>query len=334
MKCMLLYKSAPIETSPLRYMDIENPRISSKEVLIRVSACGVCHSNLHMIEGDWLDMGVPAKSPIVPGHEVTGTIEEVGAEVKDSHVGDKVGVQPLYDTCGTCEPCLTGRENVCDKAQITGETVDGGYAQLMKAVGTHVYELPGNLDPVSAAPLFCPGLTAYKAVTKVQPFPGKSVAIFGIGGVGHMAIQFAKLSGARVIGVSRSSDHLKLAKEVGADVTLSSEDRDFASAVGPVDSSIVFAPSDDYINMAVKSTKKGGRVIIGVRGNIHNFPFNREIVIKGTAIGTRIDMQNVLKIASQGLVRVKINVYNLSDANKVLLGLKKAQIQGRAVLVP
>ena len=334
MKCMLLEKPAFIETSPLKYTDVETPRIGSREVLLKVSACGVCHSNLHMIEGDWLDMGVPAKTPIVPGHEVTGTVEEVGTEVDNVTVGDKVGVQPLYDTCGTCEPCLTGRENICDKAKITGESVDGGYAEFMKAVGAHLYLLPANLDPVNAAPLFCPGLTAYKAVTKAEPSVSKTVAVFGIGGVGHMAIQFAKLSGARVIGVSRSSDHLTLAKEVGADVVVSLQDRDFVSIVGTVDSAIVFAPSDDYINVAVKSTKKGGTVIVGVRGNIHNFPFNREITVKGTAIGTRNDMQSVLRIASQGSVRAKINVFDLSEANTVLLNLKKAEVQGRAVLVP
>lgn len=145
MKCMLLHKPAPIETSPLKYTDVEIPRIGHREVLVKMSACGVCHSNLHMIEGDWLDMGVPAKSPIVPGHEVTGTVQEVGNEVRNITVGDKVGVQPLYDTCGICEPCLTGHENICDKAQITGETVDGGYAQYMKAVAAHVYTLPENL---------------------------------------------------------------------------------------------------------------------------------------------------------------------------------------------
>jgi len=318
----------------LRYSDVEIPRIGPGEVLIKVSACGVCHSNLHMIEGDWLDMGVPAKSPIVPGHEVTGTVDDVGKDVKNIVTGDKVGVQPLFDTCGICEPCLTGRENVCDKAQITGETVDGGYAQFMKAVGTHVYRLPDNLDLVGAAPLFCPGLTAYKAVAKAEPLPGKSLAVFGIGGVGHMVVQFAKLSGAKVIGVSRSNEHLRLAKEVGADAVVSSEERDFVRNIGQVDSSIVFAPSDEYVSMAAKATKKGGILIIGVRGDLRDFPFNKEITVKGSAIGTRIDMQNVLKIASQGLVHAKINVYDLSDANNVLLRLKKAEIYGRAVLVP
>ena len=318
----------------MRYGDVEIPRIGPGEVLIKVSACGVCHSNLHMIEGDWLDMGVPAKSPIVPGHEVTGTVDDVGKNVKNIVTGDKVGVQPLFDTCGICEPCLTGRENVCDKAQITGETVDGGYAQFMKAVGTHVYRLPDNLDLVGAAPLFCPGLTAYKAVAKAEPLPGKSLAVFGIGGVGHMVVQFAKLSGAKVIGVSRSNEHLRLAKEVGADAVVSSEERDFVRNIGQVDSSIVFAPSDEYVSMAAKATKKGGILIIGVRGDLRDFPFNKEITVKGSAIGTRIDMQNVLKIASQGLVHAKINVYDLSDANNVLLRLKKAEIYGRAVLVP
>jgi len=331
---MLLNKPAPIETSPLKYTEIEIPRIGPRELIIKVSACGVCHSNLHMVEGDWLDRGVPAKLPIVPGHEVTGTVEEIGNEVKSIVTGDKVGVQPLYDTCGTCEPCLTGRENICDKAQITGETVDGGYAQFMKAVEAHVYRLPDNLDLVDAAPLFCPGLTAYKAVTKAEPLPGKSLAVFGIGGVGHMVVQFAKLGGAKVIGVSRSSEHLRLAKEVGADAVVSSQEKDFVRNIGQVDSSIVFAPSDEYISMAAKATKKGGILVIGVRGNLRDFPFTKEITIKGTAIGTRFDMQNVLKIASQGLVHAKTDIYKLSEANNVLSRLKKAEIYGRAVLVP
>ena len=331
---MLLHKTASIETSPLKYSDVETPKIGPREILIKVSACGVCRSNLHMIEGDWLDMGVPAKYPIVPGHEVTGTVTEVGGEVKNIIVGDKVGVQPLFDTCGTCEPCITGHENICNNSQITGETVDGGYAQFMKAVGAHVYRLPDNLDPVNAAPLFCPGLTAYKAVTKAELQAGKSVAVFGIGGVGHLAIQFAKLNGARVIGVSRSSDHLRLAKEVGADAAVSSDEKDFTNLVGQVDSSIVFAPSEDFISLATKVTKKNGTLVIGVRANLPDFPFTKEIVVKGTAIGTRIDMQNVLKIASQGLINVRATAYNLSEANNALLKLKKSEIHGRAVLVP
>jgi propanol-preferring alcohol dehydrogenase len=204
----------------------------------------------------------------------------------------------------------------------------------MKAVAAHVYKLPNSLDPVNAAPLFCPGLTAYKAVAKAEPLAGKSIAIFGIGGVGHMAIQFAKLNGAKVIGISRGNDHLKLAKEVGADIAISPEQKDFASVVQQVDSSIVFAPSDDFLSMAVKATKKNGTLVIGVRANLRDFPFNKEITVKGTAIGTRIDMQNVLKIASQGLVQAKTTVYSLSDANDVLLKLKRGEIYGRAVLVP
>ena len=331
---MLLHKTAPIETSPLKYTDVETPKIGPKEVLIKVSACGVCRSNLHMIEGNWLDMGVPAKYPIVPGHEVTGTITQVGEQVSNIQKGDKVGVQPLYDTCNTCEPCITGHENICNNAQITGETVDGGYTQYMKAVANHVYKLPNNLDPVNAAPLFCPGLTAYKAVAKAEPQAGKSIAIFGIGGVGHMAIQFAKLNGANVIAISRGSDHLKLAKQVGADTTVSPDQKDYGGIVGQVDSSIVFAPSDDFLNMAVKATKKNGTLVIGVRANLQDFPFNKEITVKGTAIGTRIDMQNVLKIASQGLVQARATAYNLSDANNVLQKLKKSEINGRAVLIP
>jgi propanol-preferring alcohol dehydrogenase len=269
-----------------------------------------------MIEGDWIDMGVPAKLPIIPGHEVVGTIEEIGKNVKNLQIGERVGVQPLYNTCGECEYCLTGRENLCVNAKITGETVDGGYAEYMKAVAHHVYKIPDNLRDAS---------------------PGKIIGVFGVGGVGHMAIQFAKLSGAKVIAVSRNKDHLKIAEEVGAFQVISPLEEDVISAFkgfGFADASIVFAPSDEVIEQAIKVTKKGGVVVIGVRGNIRNFKFYTEHVIKGSVIGSRAEMQNVLKIASHGDLVVKVELHNLQEANEVLHKLKINEVKGRAVLIP
>ncbi len=337
MKAMLLYKPAPIETRPLRYEEVGMPDINDNEILMKVKACGVCRSNLHMIEGDWIDVGVPAKLPIIPGHEVVGIVEEVGKNVKNVHVGERVGVQPLYDTCDECEYCLSGRENLCIKAQITGETVDGGYAEYMKAVARHVYKVPDNLRDDEAAPLFCPGVTAYRAVKLSDAAPGKVIGIFGVGGVGHMAIQFAKLSGAKVIAISRSRDHLKIAEEVGAHYVVSPLEEDpikIFKNIGFADASIVFAPSDDAIQQAMRVTKKGGIIVIGVRGNIHNFKFYAEHVIKGSVIGSRAEMRAVLKIASQGDVKVKVEDHNLSEANEVLLKLKRNEVKGRAVLLP
>lgn len=337
MKAMLLYKPAPIETKPLRYEEVPIPTIGDGELLMKVKACGVCRSNLHMIEGDWIDMGVPAKLPIIPGHEVVGIIEEVGKGVKNLHVGERIGVQPLYDTCGECEYCLNGRENLCINAKITGETVDGGYAEYMKAVARHVYKIPDNLRDAEAAPLFCPGVTAFRAVKLSEANPGKIIGVFGVGGVGHLAIQFAKLSGAKVIAVSRNKDHLKIAEEVGAFQVVSPLEEDIVrtfKGLGFADASIVFAPSDDAIEQAIKVTKKGGIIVIGVRGNIRNFRFYTEHVIKGSVIGSRAEMQNVLKIASHGDVIVKVETHDLQEANEVLRKLKVNEVKGRAVLIP
>src|SRR5262249_47767989 len=152
--------------------------------------CGVCRSNLHMIEGDWVDGGVPAISPIVPGHEVTGVVAALGGGVDGFAEGDRVGVQPLWWTCEECEFCTSGREQLCHRRVITGEHVDGGYAEYMTANAAHAYPIPDALDLVEAAPLFCPGITAYGAVGHLDVGPGDTVAVFGLGGVGHMAVQF------------------------------------------------------------------------------------------------------------------------------------------------
>ena len=334
MKAALLYKPMKAEENPLKIEDLEMPKIGDDEVLIRITACGVCRSNLHMIEGDWLDLGVPAKLPIIPGHEIVGIVERVGKEVNNVKVGDRVGVQPLYYSCGSCEYCISGRENLCNMAEITGETVDGGYAQYMKAKAAHVYEVPGNLKDEEAAPLFCPGVTAYRAVMLSEISPSKSVAIFGIGGVGHLAVQFAKLYGAKVIAVSSDEKKLKIAKELGADVTISSKSDVVNQIVsmGYVDASIVFAPSDEAVFQATQVTKKAGIIVIGVRANLNDFRFAKEQIVKGSVIGTRLDMLNVLKIAEQGKLKVYYETFDLEEVNEALKKLKLREVRERAVL--
>ncbi len=337
MKGMLLYKPAPIETNPLLLEEMPTPVANRGEVLLKVSACGVCRSNLHMIEGDWLDWGVPAKSPLVPGHEVVGTLQEPGKDVSGLAAGDRVGVQPLFNTCGRCEYCRAGRENLCVKAEITGETINGGYAEYMKAVAAHTYKVPDNVEDAQAAPLFCPGVTAYRAVKMSEPRRGKRVAVFGVGGVGHLAVQFAKLEGMEVTAVSRNVDHLNLAEECGADRVISASEGYNAKNLGGselVEASIIFAPSDDAISQALKLTKRGGIIVVGVRGNIRDFTFGKEHIVKGSVIGTRADMQNVLRIAAEDKLNVKTQAYSLNDANAVLLKLKRNQVKGRAVLIP
>ncbi|MCW4032606.1 MAG: alcohol dehydrogenase catalytic domain-containing protein [Candidatus Bathyarchaeota archaeon] len=336
MKAILLDKPSKIEQNPLRYDKCEDPVPNDEEVLIKVQACGVCRSNLNVIEGVYSKLGIPSKSPIIPGHEVVGTIEEIGSNVANLAIGDKVGMQPLYSACGTCEYCLSGQEILCPSRLIVGETVDGGYAEYIKGNANFVYKIPDNLKDQEAAPLFCPGITAYRAVKKADLAMSKKVVIFGIGGVGHVAVQFAKLTGANVIAVSRNKKNLDLASKVGADIVLS-QDENLVSEMkklGYADSAIVFAPSQEAIDRAQRVTRPGGTIVLGVTGDINNLVFFFEKTIKGTAIGTRLDTREVLKIASEDKIKIITKAYPLEDASNVLLKLKNGEIEGRAVLVP
>ena len=335
MKAALLRQPKPVEEDPLSVEDVPVPEIGKRQVLIRVAACGVCRSNLHMIEGEWVMMGVPAKSPIIPGHEIVGTVVKYGDFVEAFKEGDRVGVQPLWSTCGRCEFCLTGREQICESKLITGEHIDGGYAEYMVANADHVYSLPDNLKDSEAAPLFCPGITAYGAVKKADLHVGKTVAVFGVGGVGHMVMQFASLYGADVIAACRSDQHMALAKELGASkvINVNRGDRDeWLRRIGPVDSSIVFAPSSELTQLAISVTKPGGTTVIGVWVNIGQLPVVKEQKVVGSVIGSRQDMKEVLKLASAGKIKAHCQEFELDRANEVLRMLKAGRIRARAVL--
>lgn len=337
MKAALLYKPAPAEKDPLIIEDLPVPEPKDGQVLVKVEACGVCRSNLHMIEGDWVKYGLPSKSPIIPGHEIVGKISEIGRGVEGLDIGQRVGIQPLWTACGRCEYCLKGFEHLCPSKKITGETVDGGYAEYILADWRYIYPIPDNLDPVEAAPLFCPGVTAYGAVLKAELKPGKRVAVFGIGGVGHMVVQIAKLYGAEVIAVSRSEEHLKVAEELGADLTINSSTSDPVGEIkklGGVDASIVFAPSDIAAEQAIKVTKPLGTIVIGVHVRLGEFFFHEEKRIVGSVIGSRWMMRDVIDLARAGKIRVVCEKYPLEKVNEVLKKLKMGKVRARAVLVP
>jgi propanol-preferring alcohol dehydrogenase len=336
LRAATLRKPAPVEDKPLTIEDVPKPVIRPGQVLVEVRACGACRSNLHMIEGDWMKEGVPAKLPIIPGHEITGTIAELSNEVRGFNKGDRVGVQPLWSTCGECEFCFSGREEICLSKQITGETVDGGYAEYLVANASHVYSLPDDLEYVEAAPLFCPGVTAYAAVRKAGLAPGNRVAVFGIGGVGHMVVQLAAMYGAELVAVSRGSQHLELAKELGASTLVDPSGLDSTETlrkIGMVDASIVFAPSSSIAQLAIAATKPGGTIVMGVLADLGQFPFVLEKRIVGSVIGSRQDMREVLSLAKSGRLKALCESYKLEEVNDVLLKLKKGEIRGRAVLV-
>jgi propanol-preferring alcohol dehydrogenase len=341
MKAMVLERLAPIERRPLKLKSIPVPRPKSKgDVLVEIEACGVCRSNLHMIEGDWKDLGSPASLPVVPGHEVVGVVKKAASAKKKVKEGDRVGIQPLFSSCLKCDYCREGKEHLCEDAEITGESVQGGYTQYIVADENFLTPIPDSIDSAHAAPLFCPGITAYKAVKASEPAKNRSVGIFGIGGVGHLAIQLALLEGARVVGISRTKEHLDLAKRLGADNVVTYQEpveqfvKNLKREEGLLDSAIVFAPSERAIDAAVKSVKKGGTVVVGVVGNIPSFSAFEEKTIRGTVIGSRQDMADLVQLAAGRDLRVVIETHRLAEANEVLARLKKSEVEARAVLVP
>ena len=341
MRAMVLSELAAIETKPLKLTQIDRHEIKRpNEILIKIEACGVCHSQLHGIEGDWKELGIPPELPTIPGHEVVGKIVEVGKNVSKFKVGDRVGITPLLESCMKCQYCKEGKEYLCESMEVLGESLKGGYAEYVTVTEDFATKIPDTMKPEYAAPLFCAGITAYKAVKASEPSKNKKIGIFGIGGVGHMAIQFAKLEGADVIAISRNSKHLENAKKLGASSTIvfnqdqESVLKELEERIGLLDAAIVFAPADIVTNTAIKAIKKGGIVVIATIGEITNFVAFEEKTIRGTLIGSRADMKEVIKIADEKNLKVVSEVYPLEQANEVLAKLKTSEIEARAVLVP
>jgi len=341
MRAMVLSKLGPVESNPLKLTEIDRHEIANpKEILVKIEACGVCHSQLHSIEGDWKDIGIPPTLPTVPGHEVVGKIVEVGNYVTKFKVGERVGITPLLGSCLDCQYCNEGKEYLCENMDVTGESLKGGYTEYITVSEEFATKVPDTMKPEYAAPLFCAGITAYKAVKAAEPKKNKKIAVFGIGGVGHMAIQFAKIEGCEVSGVSRKEKHLKVAKSIGADniFTYSSNQKQFLQDLnekyGLFDAAIVFAPVDKVTDTAINSIKKGGTVVIATVGKIPNYLAFEEKTIRGTLIGSRQDMEDVIKISDKHKLEVVTESFPLEQANEVLIRLKNSEIDARAVLIP
>ena len=341
MKAMVLSKLGPIETNPLTLTEIKKHEIQNPgEILIKIEACGVCRSQLHGIEGDWQKYGIPPGLPTVPGHEVVGKVVELGKNATKFKIGDRVGISPLLNSCRKCNYCQEGKENLCENSEVTGETLRGGYTEYINVSEDFATLVPEDMPPEYAAPLFCAGITGYKAVKACELKNNEKVGIFGIGGVGHMAIQFAKIEGCKVIGISRNQDHLKVAQRLGATSTLTySENQDeflrkLKEEEGLLDKAIVFAPSLKVTDTAIKAVKKGGLIVIGTFGDIPNFDVTEEKTIRGTLIGSRTDMEQVIKISKEKEIKVISEKYPLEQANEVLQKLKKSEVEARAVLIP
>jgi propanol-preferring alcohol dehydrogenase len=341
MRAMVLTECAPIESNPLKLLEIDKHEIKKpNEVLLKIEACGVCHSQLHGIEGDWKELGIPPTLPTVPGHELVGKVIAIGNDVKKFRIGDRAGITPLLEACKQCQYCKEGKEYLCESSEVTGESLRGGYTEYITVSEDFATKIPQHMKAEYAAPLFCAGITAYKAVMAAEPKIHKKIGIFGIGGVGHMAVQFAKVQGSEVIAFSRSQNHLNVAKRLGAKDTMifTEEQEEFLKTIkekhGMLDAAIVFAPADIVTNTAIKAVKKGGLIVIATVGRNPSFLAFEEKTIRGTLIGSIKDMEEVIRICGEKNLEVVTESFPLEKANEVLQKLKNSKIEARAVLIP
>jgi alcohol dehydrogenase, propanol-preferring len=327
---------------PLCIEDVDRPVPADEEVLIQVEACGACHSDVHVADGDWTQLTPIIKQPLVLGHEVAGQIVQIGNAVRDVQIGDHVGIPWIYWSCGECEFCRCGNENLCPRQKITGVTVDGGYAEFVKAPASHVVKIPDGLSSLEAAPLFCAGLTVYRALKHAGPLSGRRLAVFGIGGLGHLAVQLGKSFGAEVIAVDVSDAKLELAKSMGASCTLNAASTKVVKelrAKGGVHVCLVTSGAKAAYDTAFYCLRPMGTLlVVGLPAESICFPpvlmAAGEITVRASAVGTRQDLEEVLALAAAGKLHCQVEARALSQVNQVLDELRHGQANGRIVLTP
>jgi propanol-preferring alcohol dehydrogenase len=331
MKAMVLHEQARIETRPLLMEDVPEPCASPGRVRLRVTACGICHTDLHVVEGDL----EPHKMPVIPGHQIVGQIDEVGEGVQRFHKGERVGIPWLHETCGKCEFCTMDRENLCEEARFTGYDVDGGFSQLVTVPEAFSYRIPDGFSDLDAAPLLCAGIIGYRALRLSEARPGCRLGLIGFGASAHVTIQVAIHQGMEVYVLTRSQGHRRLAEELGAAWTGTPDQ------VPPVklDSAIIFAPAGELVPVTLKRMKKGGTIALGGIHMTRIPPIEYvdwwgERTIRSVANSTRADAEGLLEAAAEIPIRTHVQTFPLDQANEALIALKESRIDGAGVLIP
>jgi alcohol dehydrogenase, propanol-preferring len=329
MKACVLRSPAPIETNPLQFTDVPNPDPGRGQVLVRVKMCGVCRTDLHVVEGEL----PPRKSPVIPGHQIVGVVEKLGEDARRFWTGARVGIPWLHSTDQICEYCRAGMENLCDNPTFTGYTVDGGYAEYVVAPENFVYSIPEEFPDEQAAPLLCAGIIGFRCLRLSGIKRGGRLAFYGFGSAAHVAIQVARRWEAEVYACTRGERHQQLARQLGA--VWAGE----ATAEPPakLDAAIIFAPAGELVPPALKALKKGGVLVLG---GIHMSPIPsfdydllyQERVIRSVANNTRKDGEDFLRVAAEIPVHTQVTVFPLQEANRALNDLKSDRINGSAVL--
>jgi alcohol dehydrogenase, propanol-preferring len=329
MKACILQRPAAVETQPLLFADAPMPEARDGQVLVKVHACGVCRTDLHVVEGELPQR----KSPIIPGHQVVGVVQANGPGASRFAPGARVGIPWLRRTCGVCEYCRSGRENLCEAAEFTGWTADGGYAEYIAAPEDFVYPLPEGFGALHVAPLLCAGIIGFRTLRLSGIEPGGRLGMYGFGAAAHVAIQVARYWNIEVYAMSRDERHRKLALDLGAAWAGGSDDEPPVK----LDAALIFAPAGELVISALRALKRGGTVALG---GIHMSPIPpldyallyHERAVRSVANNTRRDGEEFLKIAAAIPIHTEVREFALAEANQALNALKNDAIRGAAVL--
>ena len=323
---------------PLQIEEVAIPTPGPGQILVKIEACGVCHTDLHAAHGDW---PVKPQPPFIPGHEGVGHVVDVGTGVKRVKAGDRVGIPWLYSACGHCEHCLAGWETLCESQQNTGYSVNGGFAEYVLADAEYVGLLPKRIGFVEIAPILCAGVTVYKGLKVTDTKPGDWVAISGIGGLGHMAVQYAKAMGLNVAAVDIDDTKLDLARRLGAAVTVNATTTDPAAflkkEIGGAHGVLVTAVSPKAFSQALGMVRRGGTVSLnGLPPGDFPLPIFDVVLggitVRGSIVGTRLDLQESLMFADEGKVKATVATDTLDNINDVFTRMERGEIEGRVVL--
>jgi propanol-preferring alcohol dehydrogenase len=324
---------------PLNIEEVPIPTPAPGEVLVKIMATGVCHTDLHAADGDWPVKPAP---PFIPGHEGAGIVAAVGAGVKSLKEGDPVGIAWLHDACGCCEHCITGWETLCETQHDSGYSVDGSFAEYAIGSAAYVARLPANVDFVAMAPILCAGVTTYKGIKETEARPGEWIAISGIGGLGHVAIQYAKAMGLHVVALDVTEEKLALARSLGAELAINAGAPDAISQVlkqtgGGAHGVLVTAVSPPAFSQALQFVRRKGTVsLVGLPpGDFATPIFDvvlKRITLRGSIVGTRKDLAEAIEFASEGKVKAHIHQRSLEDINGVFADLKAGKVDGRIVV--
>ena len=323
---------------PLRIEDVPVPDVGPGQILVKIAATGVCHTDLHAVQGDW---PVKPNPPFIPGHEGVGHVVRVGAGVTHLKEGDRVGVPWLYSACGHCEHCLGGWETLCEKQQNAGYSVNGSFAEYTLADANYVGILPDNVSFNEIAPILCAGVTVYKGLKMTETKPGQWVVISGIGGLGHLAVQYANAMGMNVAAVDVDDGKLALATRLGAAVTVNARQQDPAAflkkEIGGAHGALVTAVSPIAFQQAIGMTRRGGTIALNglPPGNFELSIFDMVLdgtTVRGSIVGTRLDLQEALNFAGEGKVQATIATEPLENINDIFARMHAGKIEGRIVI--